>query len=1029
MNDNYVCYHLHSDSGSLLDSATKFTQYIDKAKSYGMKAIGFSEHGNVMNWVKKKQEIEKRGMKYLHCLEAYVTENNDEKVRDNYHMLFIAKNLDGVKELNRMSSKAFKKEDNHFYYDARFTLEEVMNTSDNILITTSCLGGILAKGKRLNKQHLINRFLDFAVKNKHRIFLELQYHLYPEQIEYNQYLYDLSIEHGFHLIVGTDTHSLDEKYAKARKILMMAKGIKFQDEDKFDLTFKSYDELVHMFEIQNSLPMDVILKAIDFTNIMSDMVDEFELDKSAKYPKMSDDPVNVFKEKINAGVLKRGMDQFEKEKRKEYFSRIHEEFDVYQKLNAIDYMLFQKDVIDYANSIGIYQGYGRGSVTGSLIAYIIGITEMDSIKHKLNFFRFMNPDRISLADIDVDFPPSKRQEIIDYVASRPNIYFSEIVTFNTIALKGAIREVGRALEIPLDVIDEIAKNVESKESHYRKKHPELFEYVDLLSGVNVSLGSHPSGFLVSPVPIDESVGTFYTSESKYPVSQVNMKELDGLNFVKLDILGLNNIETINDTCELAGIERFTPDNIDVNDENVWQSMRESTLAIFQWESNSAFHYYKQLFRLETIDRIKKQNPNFSYIDLFSIGNGAIRPSGDSYRNDLANGIFKDNGHPALNEFLNDTFGYLIYQEQIQNFLTEFCGFTKAQSDSVRRGLAKKEGTEKFLPSIESGFLKTMKDNYNEEEGHAKKILQSFLQVISDASDYGFSLNHSASYSFIGYVCAYLRYYYPLEFLTALLNNNDDDIEKTGEIVQFAQSKRIAIKSIRFRKSLANYSPSKEENAIYKGLKSIKFLNAIIAEELYSLRETSYDSFIDCLVDVIEKTSCNSRQIDILIKLGFFEEFGSVRKLMSVYEEFKKQYKKTHKPDTKLKRIALLTAFESTVKEAEFPVYEQILFEREMLGYADLKYPEMDSSYYVILEIDTKFSPKLTLYRLKDGIEKTFKMQKNIFFRGEDTLLDVGNVIKINRIVEKQKSKRVNGKWEKLDETELWLESCSLIRKN
>lgn len=1037
---NHVIYHLHSDSGSLLDSATKFEMYLDKAVEYGMKAIGFSEHGNVMHWIKKKQECEKRGLKYIHGMEAYVTESLNEKIRDNYHMIFIAKNWEGVKELNKMSSKGFAKEDGHFYYDARFTLDEVFNTSDNIMITTSCLGGLLWKGR--HKPELIKKFLSFAHDNKHRVFLEIQYHNHPEQIAHNQWLYRLSLQHGFKLISGTDTHSLNEDYAMARRILMQAKGIQFQDEDTFDLTFKSYDEVVKMYEVQGAISKSAYLEAIEFTNEMADMVEDFQLDTTPKYPKLYENAEEVFKEKINIGFKERGINDFPKEKRQIYINRIKEEFDTYKKVGAIDYMLLQEKIINWAHQNGIYQGYGRGSVNGSLIAYLLKITEMDSIKHKLNFFRFLNPERISLADIDVDWPPSRRQEVIDYVASIPNIYFSEIITFNTVALKGAIREVGRALKMDLDVVDTIAKSVYKDENKkdvideiYREKYPELFKYVDLLIGVNVSVGSHPSGFVVSPIPLDEYIGTFYTSESKYPVSQVNMKELDSCNFVKLDILGLDNIEIINETCKLADIERLTPDNVDVNDEKVWNSIKDSGLGIFQWESASGQEYLKRLFAPETIKKIKEINSEISLIELFSIGNAAIRPSGESYRDNLANGIFKDHGHNALNESLKNTLGYLVSQEQIMKFLVEFCGFSMAESDSVRRGLAKKEGTENFLPEIKNRFIKTMQEKYGESKEKANEIIEPFLQVILDAQHYGFSDNHSMPYSFIGYICGYLRYYYPLEFLTVMLNINKDNIEKTAKIVEYAATRGIKILPIQFRKSRANYSFSKEENAIYKGIESIKYLNQKIADELYELKNKQYDYFVELLADIENYTSVDSRQLQTLIKLNFFKDFGENNELLRIYKEFsegKNRYKKGLKDGTKEKRLELLREKETEIKNSDInkklPIIDQILFEKEVLGYSEVKKPDLKNDYYCVLEIDTKYSPKITLYNLKTGDEMIVKISKNDFY-SNGKLFDVGTLIKNVKIKYKNKMKPdENGNWIESDVKEPWLIGCNIVKQ-
>lgn len=720
-----------------IDSVTKYQQYIDEAEKANMQTICFSEHGNVFNWVKKKQSIEEKGMKYIHANEVYLTEHNDKEsglVRDNYHYMLIAKNLEGAQELNKLTSLSNNKDDGHYYYNPRITFEELFNTSDNIIMTSACLASPLWRAIKNDNKQMMNKFMDFFVSNKHRMFFEIQYHTHPEQKLFNQHLHSLSIETGIPLIAGTDTHALNRSHADARKILMKAKGATYGDEDAFDLTFKTYPEVVKMFEEQSALPRNVYLEAIHNTNVMADMIEEFKIDSSPKYPKLHDDSEKVFKEKINVGVIERGINKFDKVKKDTYFKRIREEFDTYKKVGAIDYMLLQKDVVDWAHSNDIYQGYGRGSVNGSLIAYLLKITEMDSIKHKLNFFRFLNPERISLADIDLDWPPSKRQDVIDYVATIPGIHFSEIITFNTVALKGAIREVGRALGMDLAIVDAIAKSVfkddkkvDRVDPKYLDMYPELFKYVELVQGVIVSIGSHPSGYIVSPVSLEDNIGLCYTKESKYPVSQINMKELDGLNYVKLDILGLDNNEIINETCKLAGIERLTPDNMDVDDKDVWNSIRESGLGIFQWESNSAQAYLKDLLSEETIHKIEEQNDMFSYIELFSIGNGAIRPSGDSYRQALANGIFKDHGHEALNNFLKSTIGYLVYQEQIMNFLVEFCEFTMAESDSVRRGLSKKEGTEKFLPEIRKRFVQKMNMDYGETEEDALAVLEPFCR--------------------------------------------------------------------------------------------------------------------------------------------------------------------------------------------------------------------------------------------------------------------------------------------------------------
>ena len=470
----------------------------------------------------------------------------------------IARNYDGVLELNRLSSKSFNREDGHYYYVPRITIEELCNTSDNVICTTACLGGILAHGDNdMRKQ-----FLTFLQDNKHRCFLEIQHHeKSDEQIKYNQYLYNLSQKTGIPLIAGTDTHALNDEHMQARAVLQKAKNISFPEEDEWDLTFKSYEELVEAYFQQGSLPMNVIKEAIDNTNKMADMIEPFELDRSYKYPHLWENSEQVLMKKIKEGIKRRGVDKYPN--RSEYAKRVKYELEAYKHNQAIDFMLLMEDIVNWCRTQDIQIGYGRGSVNGSIIAWLLGITEMDSIKHNLNFDRFMNIERVSLSDVDTDFPPSRIEDVKQYIFNKHGLFCCDIATFNTIADKGAIRDVGRALAMPLAEVDKICNTVddEAEYAKSREQYPELFKYVDMVKGVVVSVGNHPCGTVVAPYSIDDRMGTFTTSTDAYPISQIYMKEIDGLNFVKLDLLKLDTIELIANTCKLANIPMLTPDNM------------------------------------------------------------------------------------------------------------------------------------------------------------------------------------------------------------------------------------------------------------------------------------------------------------------------------------------------------------------------------------------------------------------------------------------------------------------------------------
>ena len=1041
----YTVYHLHTDLSNgvtNIDSVTKYHHYIEQAKKEGMKAIAFSEHGSVFNWLKKKEACEAAGLKYIHGVEMYLTKDLKGKVRDNYHIGLYAKNWDGVQEINKMVSKAFNRQDGHFYFMPRITFDELLQTSENIIITTACIGGVLARqnqaGDLTDENSLFSRYLNFLIENKDRCFLEIQHHQDSRQIEYNKMLKDFSEMYGIRLIAGTDTHALNETHAKGRKILQKSKDIFFSDEEGWDITWKTYDELVDLFQSQcingeRIFNDQEIIQAIENTNVLADMVEEFEMDRSYKYPKMSDDPMTTLKRKVWKGIVEKGINKYPNFE-SEYVPRIKHELEVYEHNGAFDFLLLDESIKTAARENGKYCGPSRGSVSGSIVAYLTGITEIDSIKNKLNFNRFMSLERVSLADIDTDWAPEDREWVKDFIFDLAGLYCSEIITFNTVALKGSIRDVGRALEIPLNEINEICKDIEQKEEYYRNQYPELFEYVDIISGTVVSVGCHPCGIVVSPIELVSNVGLFTTSTSDKPVSMLNMKEIDSLNFVKLDVLGLDNIGIINETCKLAGIPRLTPDTIEIDDENVWKSIREDTTGIFQFESDLGFKQLEVSLSDETIEKIKAVNPNFQYLDIMSMANGAIRPAGASYREALSRGEFKDNGHPALNAFLAPTLGFLVYQEQIIEFLHSFCGYTMGEADIVRRAFSKKTGTEIHIPNIKAGFINTMVTKYDCTIEQAEKIIEDFLIVIRDASEYLFSLNHSMPYSYIGYACGYLRYYYPLEFLTATFNVNKGNTEKTAKIAEYAKSKGVNVLRPTYGKSKAAYFFDKNSNTIYKGVESIKYLNADVANELYEFSKCNPNA---SFVEILRNCSANSKQIDVLVKLGYFRQFGTTKKLLSIIkinkEIFgKKQFKKDKFDENLIRRFAktetekmfkdvdtqaLCNYLASQIPDDELPVNELIKYELEFTGDVTLTDSTQDNRNCVVLDVNTKYTPVVTLYKLKTGEKIKVKVQKRFF---NEKPLEKFDSIYVASATKRNKKRLVDGEWVTLDEFDIYV---------
>ena len=889
--NNYVVYHLH-DEMSLLDSVTKFTDYVDMAIENNMKAIACTNHGNIYHWIERVLYCQEKGIKYLHGCEVYLTESLEEKIRDNYHTVLIAKNKEGIKELNTLVGLATRKD--HMYYKPRLSFEEFLNISDNIIKISACLQSPL---NRYNKNSLL-----YEKVSKHYDYYEIQYHDCDDQREYNHYLYGLSKKNNIPLIVGTDTHSSNKYKAECRTMRQYSKNITFENEDEFDLTFKNYQELLDMFSLQNgSIPKDEILKAINNTNIMADSCDEIILDTSFKYPILSDNDEETLKQRVNkmyAEKIEKGIIDGDNP---QYIENIHEEFRVLKKIGMLSFMLFMSEMIEWCEDNGIPTCPCRGSVGGSTLAYIIGITDVNPIIWKTYFSRFANEDRKEIGDIDCDFSPSQRELVYEYIINRfgweKTAY---ILAIGTSAEKGTIDDIGRGLDLmykkkgehsiyTLSFVEKIKKEYEVDPQKAREDYPELFYYFDGMVNTAVSQSMHPAGIVASPITLYDNYGIFYNKDDQI-VLQIDMEEVHEVSLVKYDILGLKNIEVIKDCCEYANVEYPKCHTINFDDEEVWADMIECPIGIFQFESD---------FASKTLKEFEPHKIN----DL-SLVNASIRPSGSSYRDDLIAKKPHKNPSKLIDDLLADNNGYLVFQEDTIAFLQNICGLSGSDADNIRRAIGRKQRDrlEKAMPQILEGYCSKSDKPRKEAEEEAK----AFLQIIEDSANYQFGKNHSTGYSIIGYYCAYFRYYYPLEFTTSYLNNanNSEDINDGHEL---AKVKGITIKPPKFRYSRAEYFMDKETNSIYKGMASIKYMNAEVSEQLYGLKDNQYDNFMDLLIDIYDKTSINSRQLNILIAIDFFEEFGKSQMLLDIvklYENIMSKKIKSKKGEVSFNKIDL-----------------------------------------------------------------------------------------------------------------------------
>ena len=535
---NYVVYHLH-DEMSLLDSVTKFTDYVDMAIENNMKAIACTNHGNIYHWIERVLYCQEKGIKYLHGCEVYLTESLEEKIRDNYHTVLIAKNKEGIKELNTLVGLATRKD--HMYYKPRLSFEEFLNISDNIIKISACLQSPL---NRYNKNSLL-----YEKVSKHYDYYEIQYHDCDDQREYNYYLYGLSKKNNIPLIVGTDTHSSNKYKAECRTMRQYSKNITFENEDEFDLTFKNYQQLLDMFKLQNgNIPKEDILKAINNTNIMADSCDEIILDTSFKYPILSDNDEETLKQRVNKMYAEKVEKGIIDGSNPQYIENIHEEFRVLKKIGMLSFMLFMSEMIEWCEDNGIPTCPCRGSVGGSTLAYIIGITDVNPIIWKTYFSRFANEDRKEIGDIDCDFSPSQRELVYEYIINRfgweKTAY---ILAIGTSAEKGTIDDIGRGLDLmykkkgehsiyTLNFVEKIKKEYEVDPQKAREDYSELFYYFDGMVNTAVSQSMHPAGIVASPITLYDNYGIFYNKDDQI-VLQIDMEEVHEVSLVKYDILG------------------------------------------------------------------------------------------------------------------------------------------------------------------------------------------------------------------------------------------------------------------------------------------------------------------------------------------------------------------------------------------------------------------------------------------------------------------------------------------------------------
>ncbi len=855
-------------------------------------------------------------------------------------------------------------------------------TPNETIITTACVAG------RLFKDGYEEEFLK-PIHNhfKDNLYLEVQSHNHPSQINYNKLIVALSKKYNIKMIHANDSHYIKPEDSKYRDLFLKAKGIIYEEEDGFILDYPTYDEIVERYRKQRVLNESQIQEVLQNTLIF-DKAEDIDIDKEFKIPKVVEGDSNeILKDILNKAWQKEKVN-IKPEKHKIYEQAIEDEFNTIKECGMADYFILDHKIVDKAISEydAVLTKSGRGSAVSFYATKLLGLTEIDRIKSPITLYpsRFLTAERVlnarSLPDIDLNFaevtPVIKASKDI---LGEDGIYY--MIAYKPLQESSAFRLWCKSQDMQIDDYNEIAKNLDNYIED--KKWKDIIEDSKVFRGVIESVAPSPCSFLLSNNPISSDVGLI-------KVGNETCCCLDGYNcdiykYLKNDYLTVQVYSIISEVYKLIG---RPIDNIStlVNncDDKVWDIYEKGlTTTINQADSD---------FGKQTIMRFKPRN----LADL-SGWVASIRPGFASLMNDYLDRKPYTTGVEELDNLLEDSSHRMLYQESIMKYLI-WLGIDEKDSYDVIKKIAKKKFKEEELQQLKLKLIEGWKVHVGRKEG-----FEETWQVIESAVKYSFNASHSVSVAIDSLYGAYLKSHYPLEYFTVALNQYSNDTERTNNLTEELSYFDIKIKSPLFRYSKGNYFMDKKSNTIYKGIGSIKYLNSQVGDELFDLKSNVYGSFLDLLIDIKTKVSCNTKQLDLLIKIGFFEEFGSVKKLLYITDLYNKLNGKkslskekleslgltleqvlpygneTEKQINKLDSFGLLNDLIKTIPDDEFSTIELVQMQKDVLGYVDYINPKLDKKICLVNTFDGKYNTKkLSLYCLNNGKSVDFKLYNKIY---------------------------------------------------
>ena len=897
---SFVHLHTHTEY-SLLDGSGRIPELISRAKELGMNALSITDHGVMYGAVDFYKEARKQGIKPIIGCELYVTtgsrfdrEKNDED--RYYHLIVLAENNTGYANLMKLCSTGFI---DGFYYKPRVDMETLERYHEGIIASSACLAGEVARnisrGLYDNAKNAALRYR--SIFGEDNFFLELQDHGMPEQRSVNAGLLRLSQETGIPLIATNDIHYTYKEDAEAHDILLCiqtAKKVQDTDRMKYEggqYYLKSEEEMRELFRYAPEA-LENTQKIADRCNVEI----EFGVTKLPRFHvpegKTSWEYLN---ELCFKGLYERYPD-FAGEKKKQIEEQLKYELSVIESMGFVDYFLIVWDFINYAKKHGIPVGPGRGSAAGSVVAYSLHITDIDPLRYQLLFERFLNPERVSMPDIDVDFCYERRQEVIDYVISRyGSANVAQIVTFGTLQAKGVIRDVGRALDLPYAVCDKTARMVPFELgmtlTKALKVSPDLKQayetdssikyLIDMclkLEGLPRHSSMHAAGVLITRTGVDEYVPLARNQDGTI-VTQYTMTTLEELGLLKMDFLGLRTLTVIKNAIDQIRTNHGVSidiSSINYDDPAVYAMIsRGDTSGVFQLESNGMTSFMKEL-KPESMDDI------IAGIALYRPGPMDFIPKYIKGKRDRASVVYDCD---ELKPILESTYGCIVYQEQVMQIVQNLAGYTLGRADLVRRAMAKKKQAV-MLKERQNFVYGNPAENVKGAiaNGIAENVANHIFDEMTDFASYAFNKSHAAAYAVVSYQTAWLKHYYPEEFMAALMTSVIDNSAKIIDYIQTIKTMDIKLAPPDINHGSYGFTALKGGGVILYGLSAIRSVGRSAVEDITAER-TAGGAFKD-IEDFVERMpkSLNKRSVDSLIKAGAFDSLPGTRKQKSLVLE-------------------------------------------------------------------------------------------------------------------------------------------------